>query len=103
MVTYLVGGLGHGIESSFAAVCYGEEMLKTTVYLDNDVALAIRQLANSEGRSQAEIIREALALYTRQAVPAKPKRIGAFRSGRSDVSERSRELIREAVKEGRWP
>jgi len=78
-------------------------MVKTTVYLDNDLALAIRQLASSEGKPQAEIIREALTRYTQQAERPKPKRIGAFHSGRADVSERSKELIRAAVKEGQWP
>jgi predicted transcriptional regulator len=78
-------------------------MVKTTVYLDNDLALAIRQLASSEGRPQAEIIREALIRHTHQADRPKPKRIGAFHSGRADVSERSKDLIREAVKAGQWP
>lgn len=78
-------------------------MVKTTVYLDPETALALQQLASSQGRSQAELIREALTLYTRQATPPKPKGIGGYRSGRSDVSERAKELIRKAVREKRWP
>jgi predicted transcriptional regulator len=32
-------------------------MLRTTVYLDEETALALRRLADAERRSQAEIIR----------------------------------------------
>jgi predicted transcriptional regulator len=35
-------------------------MLRTTVYLDEDIALALRQLAERQDRPQAEIIRDAL-------------------------------------------
>ena len=42
-------------------------MLRTTIYLDEDVALAIRQLAAREQRSQAEVIREALRRYLKGA------------------------------------
>ena len=77
--------------------------MKTTVYLDPEVALAIRQLATARKRPQAELIREALAHYTRQAERPKPKGIGKFSSGRTDVSSRAEELLQEAVREGRWP
>jgi hypothetical protein len=33
----------------------------------------------------------------------KPKHMGAFRSGRSDVAERSKDILKEAAKEGQWP
>ena len=78
-------------------------MVKTTVYLDPDVALALRQMAAVQGRSQAELIREALASYTRQVARPQPKGIGAYSSGRSDVSERADELLRKATQEGKWP
>lgn len=78
-------------------------MVKTTVYLDPETALALRQLASSQGRSQAELIREALTLYARQATRPKPPGIGKYQSGRTDVSERAEELLRKAVREKRWP
>jgi hypothetical protein len=78
-------------------------MLKTTVYLDSDTALALRQLAEVQGRPQAELIREALTRFTRSAAVSKPKGIGRYRSGRSDISERARKLLRGAVKQRRWP
>ena len=78
-------------------------MIKTTVYLEPEVALSIRQLAQIKGRSQAELIREALAAYSRRASRPRPKGIGRYRSGRSDVSERAEDLLRQAVKGRRWP
>jgi len=80
-------------------------MLRTTIYLDEDVALAIRQLAVREQRSQAEIIREALRQYLKRAgkrrESPKPSGIGAYRSGRHDVSQRAEELLRQAAQKNR--
>ena len=80
-------------------------MLRTTIYLEEDVALAIRQLADREQRSQAEVIREALRRYLKQAgkrrEPPKPSGIGAYHSGRHDVSQRAEELLRQAARKNR--
>ena len=77
-------------------------MVKTTVYLDNDVALALRQSATLEGRSQAELIRDALSAYTaRQGRPPIPG-IGEFDSGESNVSERAEQILRQASAKGKW-
>ena len=65
-------------------------MVRVTVYLDSETALALRELARIEGRSRAEFIREAVADYVRRARRPTPKGIGAYHSGRSDVSERAR-------------
>jgi len=62
-------------------------MRKTTVYLNDDEAEALRQLAAASGTSQAELIREAV----RRAVAQPPAR--QFRSlgrGASTGSRRSR-------------
>jgi len=77
-------------------------MVKTTVYLDADVAIALRQLAQAEGRSQAELIREAVTRMTEAATSSRPKGIGQYRSGRSDVSARAEELLHQASREGKW-
>jgi hypothetical protein len=45
-------------------------MVRTTVYLDQEIALALRQLAARQGRRQAELIRDALASYVRTKGPA---------------------------------
>jgi hypothetical protein len=79
------------------------EMTKTTVYMDPEVALRLRQLAETQGRPQAELIREALAAYTSRSARLKPKGIGRYHSGRSDVSERAEQLLRRAVRDRRWP
>jgi len=42
------------------------QMTKTTVYLDPDTVLALRQMAEIQGRSQAELIRDALHASTRK-------------------------------------
>ncbi|MFQ5743333.1 MAG: ribbon-helix-helix protein, CopG family [Acidobacteriota bacterium] len=72
-------------------------MVKTTVYLEAETALALRELARKEARSQAEIIREALHLYTRGKSRPGPTGIGAFRSGRGDVADRAEEYLRTAA------
>jgi predicted transcriptional regulator len=38
-------------------------MRKTSVYLDDEQAARLARLARQEGRSQAEIVREAVATY----------------------------------------
>lgn len=38
-------------------------MRKTSVYLDDDQARRLARLARQEGRSQAEVLREAVATY----------------------------------------
>jgi hypothetical protein len=78
-------------------------MMKTTLYLDPEVAVALRQLAIGQGRSQSELIRAVLADYARQAKRPLPKGVGAYRSGRPDIGQRARRLVRAAVRERRWP
>lgn len=70
--------------------------------LEDDEVQALRRLAAAEQRSETEVVRTALAAYTQMTRPL-PQGIGKYRSGRSDVSEKARELLREDVKEGRWP
>ena len=77
-------------------------MVRTTVYLDQEIALALRQLAARRGRSQAELIRDALASYTRRAVRPTPKGIGKYRSGEPDVAQRAKDILGDAAKRGRW-
>ena len=77
-------------------------MVKTTVYLDTEVALSLRRMAESEGRSQAELIRDALQTYTRRAKRPKLPGIGEFDSGHTDTSERAEEILARAAKRGRW-
>ncbi|MGI8742781.1 MAG: CopG family transcriptional regulator [Bryobacteraceae bacterium] len=77
-------------------------MLKTTVYLDQDVTFALRQLSEAQGRSQAELIREALVNYTRGSARPIPQGVGKYSSGFTDTSERAEELLRQAATQGKW-
>jgi predicted transcriptional regulator len=77
-------------------------MTKTTVYLDADLVVTLRQLATSEGRAQAELIREALAEYARRRKrPAIPG-IGEFDSGHTDTSQKAEQILRRAAGRGKW-
>lgn len=79
-------------------------MLRTTVYLDEDMVVALRQLADTENRSQAEIIRDALNAYLQQAQAKRrplPPGTGAYRSGRRDISEQAEALLRQAARRRR--
>ena len=77
-------------------------MTKTTVYLDAEISVTLRQLATQEGRPQAELIREALADYARKRKrPAIPG-VGAFDSGHTDTAEQAENLLKEATARGKW-
>jgi predicted transcriptional regulator len=78
-------------------------MVKTTVYLDNEVALSLRTIAERTGKPQAELVREALRKYTSSQKPPLPAGMGRFDSGRTDVSQNYRKMLKKAVREGRWP
>ena len=78
------------------------DVLKTTVYLDTDTVLLLRQMAEAQGRSQADLIRDALVAYTGRAKRRLPRGLGKYDSGHTDTSERAREILREAAKKGRW-
>lgn len=68
--------------------------LKTTVYLDSGVYRRLKAIASSDGRSTAELVREAVAEYAARRSPmASPRSVGAGHSGRGDLSERADELL----------
>jgi hypothetical protein len=70
------------------------EPSKTTIYLDPADYRRIKALARTQGRSAAELVREAVAEYAeRHAPPVLPSSIGAGGSGRGDLSERAESLL----------
>jgi hypothetical protein len=77
--------------------------VSVTVELDEKTAAVVQELAAEEQRSASEVIRDAMAVYAQLGKRPLPKGIGKYHSGRSDVSAKARELIREAVMEGQWP
>lgn len=67
---------------------------KTTVYLNAVDYRRLRALAQAEGRSTAELIREAVSEYAARRAPVRlPRSVGAGRSGRADLSERAEDLL----------
>ena len=67
---------------------------KTTLYLPEADYRRLKDLARREGRAAAELVREAVAEYTRRRGGARlPRSLGAGRSGRGDVSERAETLL----------
>ena len=83
-------------------IWYNDTVIKTTVYFDEDLALTVRQIAQAEGRAQADLIRDAVAQYVARARRPRSTGIGAYHSGRTDVAERAEELFGELVHEQRW-
>lgn len=77
-------------------------MVKTTVYLDSEIVLSLRQMAATQGRKQAELIRDALVAYTRDRKRPLPRGLGKYDSGESDVSERAKQILHDAAKQGKW-
>ena len=77
-------------------------MLKTTVLLDPETALALRQLAAVCGRSQSELIRDALTAYTQRHGRPAAKGIGKYRSGEPDVARRAKDILAAAARRGGW-
>ena len=62
-------------------------MLKTTVYIPEDVKRALGRVAIARGVTEAELIREALRALTSQSTPPRP-RLPLFKSGKPGLAER---------------
>ncbi|MGA2926687.1 MAG: ribbon-helix-helix protein, CopG family [Solirubrobacteraceae bacterium] len=69
-------------------------MVKTTVYLDEADAAALRRLAVATGRSQAALIREAIADKTRAAAPRRLSFIGVGRGSGEPIGRYADEIVR---------
>jgi metal-responsive CopG/Arc/MetJ family transcriptional regulator len=76
-------------------------MVKTTICLDSHVFSALRRMAQSQGRSQSELIREAVRIYARMAEHPKLPGIGEFDSGYTNTSASLRRILRQAARTGR--
>jgi predicted transcriptional regulator len=67
---------------------------RTTVYLDAADYRRLKALAQAEGRTTAELVREAVSEYAQRRAGAKrPRSLGSGRSGRGDLSERAEALL----------
>ena len=67
---------------------------KTSIYIDPDVDVALTRRAVAEGKTKAEVIREALRSAASGSLRVKPKGIGVF-SGPGDLSGRVDEHLAE--------
>ncbi len=77
-------------------------MVKTTVYLDAAIAVTLRQISQREGRSQAELIRDALAEFARGRKRPPIPGVGEFDSGESAVSRNAEKVLREGSVQGKY-
>ncbi|GBD33229.1 MAG: hypothetical protein KatS3mg081_0307 [Gemmatimonadales bacterium] len=74
-------------------------MKRTTIFLDSALSRRAKQAARRQGKSFAQLVREALAAYlaggSRAAGGAErlPSVAGRFESGHRDTSERVDELL----------
>jgi len=70
-------------------------MKRTTIFADEELLNALKHIANEEGISIAEAIRQALDKFVGQRrTPRKQLTfVGIGRSGQKDVSERCEELL----------
>jgi Ribbon-helix-helix protein, copG family len=66
------------------ATMYG--MIRTTVYLPQDLKLALERVARVEGRSEAQLIREGVQQVVTRHSPQRP-RIPLFESGDPTLAE----------------
>ena len=55
-------------------------------------------MAEAQGRSQAELIRDALKAYAKRARRPLPAGLGKYDSGETDVSDRAEDILLEAAK-----
>ena len=68
-------------------------MKKTTVYLPEDLKFALRRIAEQRGRSEAELIREAVSNLVHDSEPPRP-RLPLFSSGDPMLAQRFEEELR---------
>lgn len=76
-------------------------MHKTTVYLDPELALGLREVSRSRHLSQAEVIREAIRAHLRAFERPQIRGIGSYASAETDTSERAESILRSAARNHR--
>lgn len=73
-------------------------MRRTTIYLPDDLKQALERTAAAEGRSEAEVVRSALAIATTDHTYPAP-RVPLFSSDRSTLAERVDEALADGFGE----
>lgn len=78
-------------------------MVKTTVYLDDELLAALKGIAKRSSKPEAQLIREALRTFVfSQDHPPLPARMGMFDSGHTDTTAKRKEILKQAALSGRW-
>ena len=73
-------------------------MARTTLILDDNVLLDIRQLAEARRTTATQIIHEALTAYVKlQPDSALPSFVGSGRSGKRSVAESAETILRRGL------
>jgi hypothetical protein len=62
-------------------------MKKTTLYLPDELKAGLERVARQTGRSEAELVRNAIGRLVRQSTPPRP-RLPLFDSGDATLAER---------------
>ena len=70
-------------------------MRRTTVYLESETDLLLKQAAARRRQPVAELIREALDEYVKRGKTRLPRGVAAFDSGHADTAERAEEILEE--------
>jgi len=70
-------------------------MRRTTIYLETETDLLLKQEAIRRKRPVAELIREALDGYVHRTRSRLPPGVGAFDSGFRDTAEHAEEILRQ--------
>ena len=68
-------------------------MIETIVPLPRNLNDSLNQIAQVTGRSQAELIREAIEQYLQRQGRSLPRSVGMGASNIGDLSERDEELL----------
>ena len=71
-------------------------MVTISIEFDDQLAEAVRGLALAQNRRESDIVIEAVAAYTEANRPL-PIGMGKYRSGRSDISENAKQILRDAI------
>ena len=89
------------------ALQQGVDVLRTQIQLTEEQARALKDLAHREGKSVAELTRQAIDYWLQKvgSLSAEERRqralavVGRFHSGLSDISERHDDYLTEAYEE----
>ena len=69
-------------------------MKRTTLYLDHELELRLKQETRRQKRPMAELVRDAIRRYVGEAPARQPPGAGAFASGRKDTASRAEDVLR---------